>query len=223
MNGNSTDVGESLPTPTSSPSSDRTLLTGGHDDADTTQAGKLFSGDRGLPRSTSIQTCQLWPLTAQYDSTALVQQCMTSCPDFGRSSKQPGVNSHCGPLPIVTDRQANGKPNKTISPRLGSWHHHYSRRVSRSQPITPPTFRERIAVRFRRRRPWESPRRSRNSTSTELVMPRFQDGRERRRRARGSLERHSLSDIGSPGQRTPVEEREAPSRVSRVGMQEQVR
>lgn len=39
-------------------------------------------------------------------------------------------------------------------------------------------------------------------------MPRFQDGRERRRRARGSLERHSPSDIGSP-RSTPVGERGA--------------
>lgn len=112
---------------------------------------------------------------------------------------------HCSFFEIFIDKQANTK-KKMDSPRLGSWHHHYSRRASRSQPITPPTFRERIAVRFRRRRPWESPRRSRNSTSAELVMPRYQDGRERRRRARGSLERHSPSDIGSPGQCTPVGE-----------------
>ncbi|KAL7924793.1 hypothetical protein ACQKWADRAFT_285966 [Trichoderma austrokoningii] len=202
MNEYSTDVSESQAssTPPTSPLSDQTLLVG---DADTTQPGKLFSGDRGLPRSTSIQASQLWPTNAQDDSGALVHQCMTSCPDFSRDPKQPGVN---GALNSFTVKQANGKPTKRISPRLGSWHHLYSRRVSRSQPITPPTFRERIAVRFRRRRPWESPRRSRNSPSAELVMPRFQDGRERRRRARGSLERHSPSDIGSPRQCTPVEE-----------------
>ncbi|KAL7899573.1 hypothetical protein HDV63DRAFT_316620 [Trichoderma sp. SZMC 28014] len=186
MNENSTDFCTSLATstcPTSS-SPDQALSTVGRDDDSTEQSSKLFAGDRGLPRSTSIQASQLWPITSQEDPTALVHRCMTSCPDFGRGSKQPGMDS----------------------PRLGSWHHHYSRRASRSQPITPPTFRERIAVRFRRRRPWESPRRSRNSTSAELVMPRYQDGRERRRRARGSLERHSPSDIGSPGQCTPVGE-----------------
>ncbi|KAK6451206.1 hypothetical protein FP744_10007457 [Trichoderma asperellum] len=182
------------------------LLTGGCDDASIDQQGKLFAGDRGLPRSASIQASQIWPITAQDDSTALIHQCMTSCPDFNRSSKQPGVNKW--PLlllQLVIDKQANCEP-KIISPRPGSWQQYYSRRVSRSQPITPPSFRERIAVRFRRRRPWESPKRSRNSTSTELVMPKFQDGRERRRRARGSLERHSPSDIGSPGQGTPVGE-----------------
>lgn len=205
----STDVCTSPATSTSptSPSSDQALLTGGHDDDDgTAQPGKLFSGDRGLPRSTSIQASQLWPITTQEDSAALVHQCMTSCPDFSRGSKQPGVNGHCGFFnSLYMSIEANAK-TKMDSPRLGSWDQHYSRRVSRSQPITPPSFRERIAVRFRRRRPWESPRRSRNSTSTELVMPRFQDGRERRRRARGSLERHSPSDIGSPGQCSFVSE-----------------
>jgi hypothetical protein len=209
MTESSTNVCTSPATSTSStsPSSDRVLSTGGRDAADTTQPGKLFSGDRGLPRSTSIQASQLWPITTQDDSTALVHQCMTSCPDFSRGSKQLGVKGYCGffKTRCYNNKQANAK-TKMDSPRLGNWHHYYSRRVSRSQPITPPTFRERIAVRFRRRRPWESPRRSPNSTSTELVMPKFQDGRERRRRARGSLERHSPSDIGSPGQCTPVGE-----------------
>ncbi|UKZ86929.1 uncharacterized protein TrAFT101_002747 [Trichoderma asperellum] len=186
MNDNSAEFRKSPTTLTCQtyPLPNQALLTGGCDDASIDQQRKLFAGDRGLPRSTSIQASQIWPITAQDDSAALIHQCMTSCPDFNRSSRQPGI----------------------ISPRPGSWQQYYSRRVSRSQPITPPGFRERIAVRFRRRRPWESPRRSRNSTSTELVMPRFQDGRERRRRARGSLERHSPSDIGSPGQGTPVGE-----------------
>ncbi|KAL7938611.1 hypothetical protein V8C35DRAFT_288632 [Trichoderma chlorosporum] len=95
--------------------------------------------------------------------------------------------------------------------QLGSRQSYHSRRGSRSQPTTPPGygFRERIAGRFRRRRPWESPRSSRGSATAQLDMPRFQDGRERRRRARGSLERHSPSDIGSPQQSTPVGERAA--------------
>lgn len=98
---------------------------------------------------------------------------------------------------------------KASSQQVRGWQYHYSRRGSRSQPTTPPGFRKRIAVRFRRRRPWDSPRSFRGSATAQLDMPRFQDGRERRRRARGSLERHSPSDIGSPRQSTPVGERAA--------------
>lgn len=96
MNEIPTDVCKSRATSTSptSPSPDQALLTGDRDDASTAQPGKLFSGDRGLPRSYSIQASQLWPFTTQDDSSALVHRCMTSCPDFSRSSKQPGVNGH---------------------------------------------------------------------------------------------------------------------------------
>ncbi|KAL7799265.1 hypothetical protein V8C37DRAFT_367214 [Trichoderma ceciliae] len=184
MNRTSTESRESFAPSSNRPSPllSQALSNGRRDNTSSPQCGKLFSGDRGLPRSTSIQASQLWPIAAQDDSAALVHQCMISCPDLNRTTKQPWT----------TPRQ------------LGGWQYQYSRRGSRSQPITPPTFRERIAIRFRRRHPWESPRSFRSSAAAQLVMPRFQDGRERRRRARGSLERHSPSDIGSPRQSTPV-------------------
>ncbi|KAL6897164.1 hypothetical protein GGI43DRAFT_109617 [Trichoderma evansii] len=93
MNENSAEFRTSLAASTcrTYPLSSQALLTGGRNDASTEPQGKLFSRDRGLPRSTSI----LWPISAQDDSTALIHQCMTSCPDFNRSSKQSGVNGHC--------------------------------------------------------------------------------------------------------------------------------
>ncbi|KAL7951720.1 hypothetical protein V8C42DRAFT_15539 [Trichoderma barbatum] len=191
MKNNSSEYPESLALSSGRPSPlpNQALSADVQGDVSPPQSGKLFSGDRGLPRSNFIQASQLWPITAQDDSGGLVHQCMISCPDLNRTTKQPWA----------TSRQAGG------------WQYHYGRRGSRSQPTTPPGygFRERIAVRFRRRRPWESPRSFRGSATAQLDMPRFQDGRERRRRARGSLEQHSPSDIGSPRQSTPVGERAA--------------
>ncbi|EHK23762.1 uncharacterized protein TRIVIDRAFT_221010 [Trichoderma virens Gv29-8] len=191
MNNNSNESPESL-APSSgrpSPLPSQALSAGGRGDVSPPQSGKLFSGDRGLSRLNLIQASQLWPLTAQDGSPGIAQQCMISCPDLNRTTRQPWATSR----------------------QVGGWQCHYGRRVSRSQPTTPPGygFRERIAVRFRRRRPWESPRSFRGSANDQLDMPRFQDGRERRRRARGSLERHSPSDLGSPRQSTPVGERAA--------------
>ncbi|KAL7956518.1 hypothetical protein V8C34DRAFT_212426 [Trichoderma compactum] len=191
MNNNSNESPESPAPPSSQPSPllSETQPTDGPVDMSPPQSGKLFSGDRGLPRSNSIQASQLWPVTTQDGSPSMIHQCMISCPDLNNATRQPWATSR----------------------QVGGWQHQYSRRGSRSQPTTPPgySFRERIAVRFRRRRPWESPKSCRGSATAQLDMPRFQDGRERRRRARGSLERHSPSDIGSPRQSTPVGERGA--------------
>ncbi|KAL7817438.1 hypothetical protein V8C44DRAFT_236206 [Trichoderma aethiopicum] len=163
------------PTPPSNQYSapNRALSVGSQDGANSPPSGKLFSRDRGLPRSNSAQTSQLWP-PSRDGSAGLIHDCMISCPDLNHPAGQ---------------RWGNAR-------QMGRW----QRRCSRSQPTTPPSFRERMAVRFRRRRPWDSPRTFRGFTSAQLDIPRFQDGRERRRRAQESLERHSPSDLVSPHQ-----------------------
>ncbi|KAK5995504.1 hypothetical protein PT974_03912 [Cladobotryum mycophilum] len=138
----------------------------------------LFSGDRGLPRSKSV-----------YDSSSAVQEhsrrinhCMISCPDLH---------------PVGKDQWTDANISEALQDSC-------NRRGSHSQPITPPNFRERLAIRFRRRRPWESPQSLRSSTMGQFAAPRFQDGRERRRRARESREHHSPSDIAALRQNTQL-------------------
>ncbi|KAL6875112.1 hypothetical protein J3F83DRAFT_544184 [Trichoderma novae-zelandiae] len=193
MNSNPTESLQS-PAPSSShsyPFPIQALSDGSQDDMSSSPSGKLFSGDRGLPRSNSIPASQLWPLSRD-GSAALVHDCTISCPDLNHPARQ---------------RWATTRP-------MGGW----QRRCSRSQPATPPSLRERIAVRFRRRRPWDSPATFRDPTAAQLDMPRFQDGRERRRRARGSLERHSPSDIGSPHQSPPAGDKAAASPLVAAGI-----
>lgn len=200
MNNNSIESPES-PAPSSSQCYSlpkQALSFGSQDETSPSPSGHPFSGDRGLPRSNSIQTSQLWPPSRE-GSAVLVHDCMISCPDLNHPARQRWVNHGlpCTLHQLTVAAEANDRWwIKGNAREMGGW----QRRCSRSQPTTPPCFRERMALRFRRRRPWESPRTFRGCTAAELDIPRFQDGRERRRRARGSLERHSPSDIGSPRQ-----------------------
>lgn len=94
MNSNSNESPESPAPPSSQPSPllSETQPTDGPVDMSPPQSGKLFSGDRGLPRSNSIQASQLWPVTTQDGSPSMIHHCMISCPDLNNATRQPWVN-----------------------------------------------------------------------------------------------------------------------------------
>ncbi|KAK4072683.1 uncharacterized protein Triagg1_5728 [Trichoderma aggressivum f. europaeum] len=76
MNNNSNESPASPAPPSGHPSPllSETQPTDGPGDMSPPQSGKLFSGDRGLPRSNSIQASQLWPVTTQDGSPSMIHQ-----------------------------------------------------------------------------------------------------------------------------------------------------
>lgn len=88
---NSNESCQQSPSNRHSPSPSLALSAGGQGDGGSPQCGKLFSGDRGLPRSTSIQSSQMWPPAVHADSSTHTGQCVISCPDLNRSTKHPWV------------------------------------------------------------------------------------------------------------------------------------
>lgn len=107
--------------------------------------------------------------------------CVLSCPELGHiPNTSPGVSTPIGPHSPLPRRKVD----------------------SISQPHSPNWRRSRLALRFRRMRPWGSLPGSSRSTSSFPSSPhedvvndqvRFQTGKERRRRARESERRRKSS------------------------------
>lgn len=123
---------------------------------------------------------------------------MTSCPDLRQGPTCSAVWLQTVSLnkwhPVVLTRETQ-KPS--YCPRMSTDSRpHWIRRVSRSQPPTPTSIRNRIASQLRNVRIWRSAGGSSNHTqhssaSKNSTISTPQDGKERRRRARESPERHS--------------------------------
>ncbi|KND86865.1 hypothetical protein TOPH_08532 [Tolypocladium ophioglossoides CBS 100239] len=110
-----------------------------------------------------------------------INRCMTSCPELHRCRKHKWESMH-------------GSEGSQVD---------CNRRGSCSQPTTPTRPSYRLAPQFRFRRPWASSRHPK-ATVSRTLSSRFQDPRERRRRARDPQDVGSSSDIESSFEHSPL-------------------